>query len=197
MTCLTPSPCLAASTLSGARAASPLDADILQALPFLMHALLLAALLVMIRILFRTVTDEEDRIERLMRCVSLFVGLLVVLSCAAMGISIASFVVDSLTLAHPFRLFSVGVAVPILAGVIAGRYFTQALNGGDEVAVRFVLFVSAIAVTLYIDVYIAVLGGVGVLATKQLFPNVLFAGAMGLYMMKNVRPRKPAQNDYA
>src|SRR4051812_26810356 len=137
----------------GIRGSAPIDADVVQALPYVMHIVLLGALGMMIWILFLTVKEEEDRDERLMLGVSLFVGLLVVLSCAVLGISIASFVVDSISFVNPFRLAAIGVAAPLLAGVLAGRYFTDALNQGDEVSQRFVLCFAAILVTLYIDVY--------------------------------------------
>ncbi|MDB4873204.1 MAG: hypothetical protein JWL97_4208 [Gemmatimonadales bacterium] len=150
----------------------------------LMNFLIIAAIVAQFAFMGLLAIKAESRVERYIRILAYTSAILVVLGAKALGTSIATMLVNSLSNAKPITIGFFGVAVPALAGVAISWYFVRAMRRkGENIATRILIFIGVLAVTQFADIYAAALRTHGLRLDPALTPNIAFVVGISVYLM--------------
>jgi hypothetical protein len=127
-----------------------------------------------------TVTASHER-ELLLRVTALSIGALVPLGAQAAEISIPELLVNSLSLIAPVRFAVFGVGLPAVGGFLAAHYFGSLFAKPDRRALRMLIFLGSMTLTLFIEVYALAINSSGPVVSPKFVPSVSFVIAVGLY----------------
>ena len=156
----------------------------------LSHAATLLGILALCLGCYRAVVRSASTPEQIIRGMALVAGVFAYLAAKALGVSIPTLLVKTVDDAHWFSLLFLGTLVPSAAGFLLIRYVMACMRKHDVIAVRVMLMVSALALVMFADVYVAAAGEAKLVDLRPLLPNVSFLLTMMCYIVFEYRPRE-------
>ena len=136
------------------------------------------------------VHKEQELLEKFILIISSMTGFLIYFGARALGLSIPSMMMKSVSITNPIRMTFFSIIIPWTVGTIVAWYFGWCLKKHIDIAFRVVILISAFIVTLFSDVYaasytVSINGGID----TSLLPNLTFTVGMGLYIILNYKHR--------
>ena len=147
---------------------------------------MVATIVVCMVLTFGTIVDTRSS-ERVIRVLSVVVGLFIYIGSKALGISLPEVILESI------RSVSVGMTIltwglpSFFVGWFIAWYVTRTLRRrDDDINIRVLLMVTTILVLIFTDTY-AQAFGFGQLSGTAFVPNMLFVVGLGLHFIFNYR----------
>lgn len=136
------------------------------------------------------VHKEQEMFEKIILMISSMTGFLIYFGARALGLSIPSMIMTSVSMTNPIKMILFSIVIPWTVGTIVAWYFSWCLKKHIDIAFRVVVLISAFIVTLFSDVYAAsyaveINGKIDI----SLLPNLTFTVGMGLYIILNYKHR--------
>ena len=154
-----------------------------KAILVLVHALVIATILLIVHVCWSMVRSETEPLERLLLIASIAAGFLAYAAARALGLSIPALMASSFQTSSPFGIAALGVTFPSLAGVFVAWFCIRMMKRDHDVARRAALLLSVFIVTMFADMYVALAKDIGLTNPKLALPNVTFVLGMVLYII--------------
>ena len=130
--------------------------------------------------------------EKLMRGLSAACGLLIYVGSKALGLSIPTFIYESLSTTVPISIGLLGVIAPSVMGFVIAWYVVRYLNSKDAVrnvvGMRVLTMIMTYVFFLYCDAYVATYGTGQSKDFVYLLPNLTFVLSILLYAIFQYHP---------
>lgn len=154
------------------------------------HVMILFGIFGLIFYIGYSVYSETKMLEKVILMMSAMTGFLIYFGSRALGVSIPSFIMSSISISNPIKMTFFSILMPMSVGVLVAWYLIWCLQKDKDIAFRIVIMISAFIVTLFGDVYAASyrFPANGSIDTS-LMPNLTFTVGMGLYIILNYRHR--------
>ncbi len=138
----------------------------------------------------RMIIKGENKIEKTIRTFALVAGFLIYFTIRAIGFSIPDLIVQSVFGRAPLSFGIVGGLLPLIIGIAVTWYCLDAMKRKGSLPGRIVILISTFILTLFIDVYVAVIKvPTGDKLDTSLLPNLTFVIGLSLFAIFSVRQK--------
>jgi hypothetical protein len=161
-----------------------------QILNIITHIMIISGILGLIFYIGFSVYNEPIMFEKIILIISAMTGFLIYFGSRALGISIPSLMMSSISVSNPIKMGIFSIIIPGAVGVAVAWYCLWCLRKHIDIAFRVVIMISTFVVTLFGDVYAAsyTVSKTGTIDIS-LLPNLTFTIGMGLYIILNYKHR--------
>jgi len=154
------------------------------------HIMIIFGIIGLIFYIAYAVYKEETMFEKVILIISAMTGFLIYFGARALGLSIPSMMMASVSVSNPIKMALFSIIIPSSVGIAVAWYFSWCLKQHIDIAFRVVILISAFIVTLFGDVYAASYAvNAGNSIDTSLLPNLTFTVGMGLYIILNYKTR--------
>lgn len=156
---------------------------------FIFHAFTVLGMLGLGYLLFEGVSTTQHRLEKMIRGISVVTGIFIYGAARSMELSLTEWIAKAIESGTWFTFLTVGTFIPSILGLLAAKYVVHVLKSANYMAVRVILFMGALILLQFCDLYITSGLRAGFGAIKPLAPNLLFLSFFGLYLIFRFKPK--------
>jgi len=162
----------------------------------LLHVLLIGSLAIFTYAIIKAALSDADPTERWLRIAALFAGAMVTLGARAAGVNYATFTVNALAGARPASAAAhvAAAVIPAALGSALGFYIVRTIKRNQTRAIRIMGFIGMLAVTAFIQIYVAAASQQGLLLGPAAVPNVAFTAGVILTLVFTYDASPQAEN---
>ena len=131
------------------------------------------------------ITEESNKIEKVIRTASAMTGFLTYFGSKAIGLSIPDIMMKAIATTNPFSFGLFALLVPSATGYLVAWYTLRRIKQSDDIASRLVIMFMTFILVMFCDVYAATyqVQLPKSQTMKALVPNLTFTVAMSLYVI--------------
>lgn len=156
---------------------------------FSFHAFVVLGMLSLGYLLYTGVTTSSNRVERMIRAISIATGVFIYGAAKALGMTLTNLIKWSVEFEHWLTFMVVGIVIPSVLGILLAKYTLRVLKSGNYLAMRFLLIVGSVILMQFCDLYIEIGLTAGLQISKELLPNLLFLSCFGLFFVFEFRTK--------
>jgi|694.fasta_scaffold71133_3 hypothetical protein len=151
----------------------------------LTHAFILIGIVAIAFFVYMLITEGLNSLEKVIRTAAAMTGFLTYFGSKAIGLSIPTLMMNSVSVTNPFIFGFFAVIAPSLSGVIVAWYAMRCIKSSEDIASRILIMIVVLILVMFSDVYAATyqINVEREQAMKYLVPNLTFTIAMCLYVI--------------
>jgi hypothetical protein len=154
------------------------------------HIIIIAGIITMLAFIIRMIQKGDGKLEKLIRVFALIAGFLIYFMTRAVGLPIATLIVNSLGQTGALTFWLLALILPGLIGILVAWYCLDAMRRESNIPARVVILISTFILTLFSDVYVATFSAPkGDQLDITLLPNLTFVIGLSLFVIFNVKRR--------